>query len=92
MISAGRRVLHRLALPAQREWRVSILVGSPGSSAQTEFSTVNGRSSVRVIEQHVYVFRPRKRGAFKIAPAMVRHNGYRKVNKGLYFATLDCYT
>ncbi|MGZ3440568.1 MAG: BatD family protein, partial [Polyangia bacterium] len=46
-----------------------------GSNEQTQFSMVNGRTSVRVIEQHVYVFHPKKRGALKIAPAMVRIAG-----------------
>ncbi|MCU1277515.1 MAG: putative batD protein [bacterium] len=46
-----------------------------GSNEQTQFSMVNGRTSVRVIEQHVYVFRPKKRGTLKIAPAMVRIAG-----------------
>ncbi|HWE29162.1 MAG TPA: BatD family protein, partial [Polyangia bacterium] len=46
-----------------------------GSNEQTQFSMVNGRTSVRVIEQHVYVFKPKKRGALKILPAMVRIAG-----------------
>lgn len=46
-----------------------------GSNEQTQFSMVNGRTSVRVIEQHVYVFKPKKRGSLKIQPAMVRIAG-----------------
>jgi tetratricopeptide (TPR) repeat protein len=46
-----------------------------GSNEQTQFSMVNGRTSVRVIEQHVYVFKPKKRGALKILPALVRIAG-----------------
>ncbi len=46
-----------------------------GSNEQTQFSMVNGRTSVRVIEQHVYVFKPKKRGALKILPATVRIAG-----------------
>ncbi|MCU1278314.1 MAG: BatD, partial [bacterium] len=46
-----------------------------GSNEQTQFSMVNGRTSVRVIEQHVYVFKPKKRGTLKIAPAAVRIAG-----------------
>jgi tetratricopeptide (TPR) repeat protein len=46
-----------------------------GSNEQTQFSMVNGRTSVRVIEQHAYLFRPKKRGALKISPAMVRIAG-----------------
>jgi tetratricopeptide (TPR) repeat protein len=46
-----------------------------GSNEQTQFSMVNGRTSVRVIEQHVYVFHPKKRGALKIGPAAVRIAG-----------------
>ena len=34
-----------------------------------------GARSVRVIEQHVYVFHPKKRGALKIGPATVRIAG-----------------
>ena len=45
------------------------------SGEQTQFSMVNGRSSVRVIEQHVYVFHPKKRGALKIGAAVVRIAG-----------------
>ncbi|MDB4970018.1 MAG: BatD [Myxococcales bacterium] len=46
-----------------------------GSSEQTQFSMVNGRSTVRIIEQHVYVYRPKKKGALKILPASVRIAG-----------------
>ncbi|HEY2743427.1 MAG TPA: BatD family protein [Polyangia bacterium] len=46
-----------------------------GASEQTQFSSANGRASVRVIEQHVYVYHPKKRGALKIGPAMVRIAG-----------------
>jgi len=46
-----------------------------GSNEQTQFSMVNGRTSVRVIEQHVYVFKAKKRGSLKILPAMVRIAG-----------------
>lgn len=46
-----------------------------GSSEQTQFSMVNGRSTVRIIEQHVYVYKPRKKGALKILAASVRISG-----------------
>jgi hypothetical protein len=46
-----------------------------GANEQTQFSMLNGRTSVRVIEQHVYVFQPKKKGSFKIAPAAVRIAG-----------------
>jgi tetratricopeptide (TPR) repeat protein len=46
-----------------------------GSNEQTQFSMAGGRTSVRVIEQHVYVYRPRKKGALKISPASVRIAG-----------------
>src|SRR6185312_5385767 len=46
-----------------------------GSNEQTQFSMVNGHTSVRIIEQHDYIFHPRKRGALKIGPAMARIAG-----------------
>jgi hypothetical protein len=46
-----------------------------GSNEQTQFSMINGRTSVRVIEQHVYVYKPKKRGSLKIGPASVRIAG-----------------
>ncbi len=46
-----------------------------GASEQTQFSSNGGHAQVRVIEQHVYVFHPKKRGALKIGPATVRIAG-----------------
>jgi hypothetical protein len=46
-----------------------------GTSEQMQWQTINGRQSVRVIEQHAYVLRPRKKGAFTIGPATVRIGG-----------------
>src|SRR5262249_25902979 len=46
-----------------------------GSSQQTQFSMMGGRSSVRVIEQHLYVFRPKKKGALTLQSASVRIGG-----------------
>jgi hypothetical protein len=46
-----------------------------GTSEQMQWQTINGRQSVRVIEQHVYVLRPRKKGAFTIGPAAIRIAG-----------------
>jgi hypothetical protein len=37
--------------------------------------TINGRTWVRVSEQHTYVFRPKKKGAFTIGPAAVKVGG-----------------
>jgi hypothetical protein len=46
-----------------------------GTSEQMQFATVNGKQSVRMVEQHVYVFKPKKKGALTIAPATVRIAG-----------------
>lgn len=45
------------------------------TNEQMQFATVNGRQSVLMIEQHVYVLKPRKKGALAIAPASVRIGG-----------------
>lgn len=45
------------------------------TNEQMQFATVNGRQSVLMIEQHVYLLKPRKRGALAISPASVRIAG-----------------
>jgi hypothetical protein len=46
-----------------------------GDNEQVQLATSGGRQAVHMIEQHVYVFRPKKRGALTIAPASVRIAG-----------------
>ncbi len=50
-----------------------LLHASDNESVQ--MGIANGRQSVRMIEQHVYVYRPKKRGALKIESATVRIAG-----------------
>jgi len=46
-----------------------------GTSEQMQMTIVNGRQSVRVVEEHQYVFRARKKGAFQISAASARVGG-----------------
>jgi hypothetical protein len=46
-----------------------------GSSEQMQMSFVNGRQSMRMLEEHVYILKPKKKGALTIAPATVRVAG-----------------
>lgn len=46
-----------------------------GSNEQVQMAFVNGRQSVQMVEQHVYVFKPKKKGALTIQPASVRIAG-----------------
>jgi BatD DUF11 like domain len=46
-----------------------------GTSEQMQFSSVNGRQSVHMVEQHVYLLKPKKKGALAIGPATVRIAG-----------------
>jgi hypothetical protein len=46
-----------------------------GTNDQVQMSMINGRQSVQMIEQHVYVFRPKKKGALTIGPASARIAG-----------------
>ena len=46
-----------------------------GSNEQVQMSMLGGRQSVQMIEQHIYVFRPKKKGALTIHPASARIAG-----------------
>jgi hypothetical protein len=46
-----------------------------GSSQQMQMSFVNGRQSMRMVEEHQYVFHARKKGSFTIGPATVKVAG-----------------
>src|SRR5262249_56845745 len=46
-----------------------------GTSEQMQWSSAGGRPSVRLVEQHIYVLRPRKKGALTIGPAQARIGG-----------------
>ena len=46
-----------------------------GSSEQVQMGSFNGRQTVRMLESHEYLFRPRKKGALTIQPAAVRIAG-----------------
>ena len=73
--------LDRVGLAALRVYRAPTAPDfdllHTGSNEQTQFQMVNGRTSVRVIEQHVYIFHPKKRGALKISPAVGAHRRHR---------------
>ena len=46
-----------------------------GTSQQMQIGIVNGRQNVRVVEEHQYVFKARKKGAFTISAATVKAGG-----------------
>src|SRR6185295_6182842 len=46
-----------------------------GTSEQMQWQTVNGQQSVRMVESHVYLLRPKKKGALAITPATVKVGG-----------------
>ena len=46
-----------------------------GTSEQMQMTFINGRQSVRVVEEHQYVFRARKKGSFQIGTASARVGG-----------------
>lgn len=46
-----------------------------GSNEQVQMSMVNGQQSVQLLEQHVYVYRPKRRGKLTIQPAAARVAG-----------------
>src|SRR5262249_53960418 len=50
---------------------------------QMQFSVVNGRQAVRMVEQHVYVFKPKKRGNFTIQAPAVKFGGHTPTTKSL---------
>jgi hypothetical protein len=45
------------------------------TSEQTQWQTVSGQQVVRLLESHVYVLRPKKKGALTIGPATARLAG-----------------
>jgi hypothetical protein len=53
------------------------------NSEQMQFSVINGRQSVRRVEQHLYVFKPKKRGALVINAASVKVAGQTLTSKSL---------
>lgn len=46
-----------------------------GTSQQIQSTFLGGRSTVRMVEEHAYVLRPRKKGALTIGPATIRAGG-----------------
>jgi hypothetical protein len=46
-----------------------------GTSEQMQMSVVGSRQTVRMIEQHQYVLKPKKKGTLTIGPASVKVNG-----------------
>jgi hypothetical protein len=46
-----------------------------GESQQVNMAFVNGRQSVRILEQHQYILKPHKKGALAIGPATVKVGG-----------------
>jgi BatD DUF11 like domain len=46
-----------------------------GTSEQVNMTWVNGRQTVRILEQHQYLLRPKKKGALAISPASVKVAG-----------------
>ena len=46
-----------------------------GTSSQMQMSIFNGAQSVRMVEEHQYVYRARKRGSFTIGPAYAKIGG-----------------
>lgn len=48
---------------------------SQSQAEQTQWTLVNGVQSVRTVEQHTYVLRPRRRGSLTIPPAVVKIDG-----------------
>ena len=46
-----------------------------GTSEQMQMTILNGRQSVRVVEEHQYVFRARKKGSFQIGAATAKVGG-----------------
>lgn len=54
-----------------------------GTSEQMQWATVGGKQTVRMVEQHVYVLKPKKKGALAIAPAVVRIAGQELKTKAI---------
>lgn len=52
-----------------------VLSASEGAQ-QLSWSIVNGHQSVQTVEEHVYVLRPKKKGALVIGPAIVKLGGH----------------
>jgi hypothetical protein len=46
-----------------------------GTSEQVNMQFINGRQSVRILEQHRYLLKARKKGSFTIGPASVKVGG-----------------
>jgi hypothetical protein len=46
-----------------------------GTSQQMQMSFVNGRQAMRVVEEHQYLYRAKKKGSFTIGPASVKVAG-----------------
>src|SRR3954449_4200318 len=46
-----------------------------GTSQQMQMSFVGGRQAMRMVEEHQYLFRAKKKGSFTISPASVKVAG-----------------